>query len=66
MELCKGPFIVVTHPSDLHPSLIVFGFGLQMTELLHVLLTFCVFSSLFIHRSGGHLERDEREGSVDG
>lgn len=66
MELSKGPFIVVAHPSLLHPSLIIFCFSLQMTELSHVLLIFCLFSYLFIYRGGGHLEGDEREGSGDG
>lgn len=65
MELSKGPFMVVAHPSLPHPSLIVFCFSLQMTERSHV-LTFCLFSYLFIHRGGGHLEGDEREGSGDG
>lgn len=44
MELSKGPFIVLTHPSLLHPSLFVFGFSLQITQS-HVLLTFFPFSS---------------------
>lgn len=66
MELSKGPFIVVTHPSPLHLSLIAFCFSLQMTELSHALLTSCLFSHLFIHRGGGHLEGDERKGRGDG